>query len=126
MLKILRQSGFITVFLMSAILFISVQPTVNAAIVGTADLLAEEQSYVDRAQLIKSLDRKEVQAALVNNGVDIKMAKMRVDSMTNEEVRQLNAKMDQLPAGGIIGTLGFILVILLITDLIGVTNVYSF
>lgn len=126
MLKNLRQSRFVAAMLISSILFLSVQPTVNAAIVSTTDLLAEEQSYVDRAHLLKSLDRQEVQAVLVSKGVDIKMAKLRVASMTDEEVRQLNAKMDELPAGGIIGTIGFILVVLLITDLLGVTNVYSF
>lgn len=125
MLNILRRSRIVAALLISSILFLSIQPSVNAAIVSTTDLLIEEQSYVDRAQLLKSLDRKEVQSALVSKGVDLEMAKLRVASMTNEEVRELNAKMDQLPAGGILGTLGFILVVLLITDLIGVTNVYS-
>ena len=127
MLNVFRQSSFVAALLISSILFLSVQPTANAAIVSTADLLSEEKSYVERTQLLKSLDRNEVQATLVSKGVDIEMAKLRVASMTNEEVRQLNAKLEQLPAGsGVIGTIGFVLVVLLITDLLDVTNVYSF
>ncbi len=127
MLNKFRQSRFIASLLISSILFISVQPAVNAAIVSTSDLVAQQQSQIDKASLLKSFDRKDVQMALASKGVDINMAKLRVASMTNEEVQQLNAKMDSLPAAGdIVGTLGFILVILLITDLLGVTDVYSF
>lgn len=127
MLNKFRQSRFIASLLISSILFISVQPVVNAAIVSTSDLVAQQQSQIDKASLLKSFDRKDVQIALSSKGVDIKMAKLRVASMTNEEVRLLNAKIDSLPAAGnIVGTLGFILVILLITDLLGVTDVYSF
>ncbi len=127
MLNKFRQSRFIASLLISSILFISVQPAVNAAIVSTSDLVAQQQSQIDKASLLKSFDRKDVQMALASKGVDINMAKLRVASMTNEEVQQLNAKIDSLPAAGdIVGTLGFILVILLITDLLGVTDVYSF
>jgi len=123
----LRKNNYIASFLITSILFLSIQPAANAAIVSTSDLLIEEQSTFDRQSLLKSFDRKEVQTVLVSKGVDVEMAKLRVASMTNEEVRLLNAKIDQLPAGsGIHGTIGFILVVLLITDLIGVTDVYSF
>ena len=127
MLNKFRQSRFIASLLISSILFISVQPAVNAAIVSTSDLVAQQQSQIDKASLLKSFDRKDVQMALASKGVDINIAKLRVASMTNEEVQLLNAKIDSLPAAGdIVGTLGFILVILLITDLLGVTDVYSF
>jgi len=127
MLNKFRQSRFIASLLISSILFISIQPTVNAVIVSTSDLVAQQQSQINKEYLLKSFDREDVQMALASKGVNLEMAKLRVASMTNEEVRQLNAKIDNLPAGGgILGVLGFILVILLITDLIGITDVYSF
>lgn len=127
MLYNLRQSYFISILLITSILFISVQPTVNAAIVSTSDLVAEKQSQVDREYLLKSLERQEVQAALVSQGVDLEMAKLRVESMTALEIRELNAKMDELPAAsGVLGTVVFVLVVLLVTDLVGLTNVYPF
>jgi len=127
MLKNLRQSRFVASLLVVSILFFSLQPTVNAAIVSTSDLVAEQQSHVDREYLLNSLDREEVQVALVSQGVDLEMAKLRVAGMTDTEVRTLNAKMDNLPAAsGVVGTVVFILVVLLITDLVGVTDVYPF
>jgi len=127
MLNNLRQSRFVASLLVISILFLSLQPAVNAAIVSTSDLVAEQQSHIDREYLLNSLDREEVQLALVSQGVDLEMAKLRVAGMTDTEVRTLNAKMDNLPAAsGVVGTVVFILVVLLITDLVGVTDVYPF
>ena len=127
MLNNLRQSQFVASLLVISILFLSLQPTVNAAIVSTSDLVAEQQPHIDREYLLNSLDREEVQVALVSQGVDLEMAKLRVAGMTDTEVRTLNAKMDNLPAAsGVVGTVVFILVVLLITDLVGVTDVYPF
>lgn len=127
MLNKIHKSRFVALLLVISILFTSLQSTVHAAIVSTSELVAEEQSYMDRKYLLKSLDREEVQATLVSQGVDLKMAKLRVASMTDTEVRTLNAKMDNLPAAsGVAGTVVFILIVLLVTDLIGVTDVYPF
>ena len=127
MLNNLRQSRFVASLLVISILFLSLQPTVNAAIVSTSDLVAEQQSHLDREYLLNALDREEVQVALVSQGVDVDMAKLRVAGMTDTEVRTLNAKMDALPAAsGVVGTVVFILIVLLITDLVGVTDVYPF
>jgi hypothetical protein len=55
------------------------------------------------------------------------MAKQRVSSMTDEEVRALNQKMDEMPAGsGVVGALVLIFVVLLFTDIMGWTDVYPF
>lgn len=127
MLNKIRGNRAISSMLVVLMLFLSIQPVVNAAIVNTTDLVAEQQSAIDRDTLLKSLDRKEVQLALVAQGVDVKLAKKRVASMTNEEVVALNNKMDQLPAGsGIIETVVFIAIVLLITDIVGWTDVYPF
>ena len=127
MLNQLRQGRYTSLFLVFAMLFFAVQPTVNAAIVSTTDLVAEQQSQIDREYLLNSLDREEVKMALVSQGVDVEMAKVRVASMTDSEVNLLNAKMDTLPAAsGVLDTVLFILIILLVTDLLGLTDVYPF
>lgn len=127
MLNILRGNRYISSMLVVLTLFISIQPVVNAAIVNTTDLVAQQQSAIDRDTLLKSLDRKDVQVALVAKGVDINMAKQRVAGMTDQEVVALNKKLDTLPAGGgVVGTIVFIAIVLLITDIIGWTDVYPF
>lgn len=127
MLNNLRHGRLLAQLLIISIIFISLQPAVNAAIVTTSDLVADQQSQFDREYLLSSFDREEVQVALVRQGVDVDMAKLRVASMTDTEVRTLNSKMDSLPAAsGAVGAIVFILLVLLVTDLIGVTDVYPF
>jgi hypothetical protein len=47
--------------------------------------------------------------------------------MTDEEVRALNQKMDEMPAGsGVVGAVVLIFLVLLITDIAGLTDVFPF
>ena len=127
MLNRLRRCRLFTVLLAVSILFVSVQPAVNAAIVSTSEMVATEQTKVAREYLLKSLEREEVRTALTSQGVDLEMAKQRVASMTDEEVRALNQKMDEMPAGsGIVVTVVVVYLVLLITDIVGWTDVYPF
>ena len=127
MLNRLRRCRILTALLAVSILFVSVQPAVNAAIVSTSDLVATEQSKVGRESLLNSLEREEVRTALTSQGVDLEMAKQRVSSMTDEEVRALNQKLDEMPAGGgVVATVVIIFLVLVITDILGWTDVYPF
>jgi hypothetical protein len=127
MLNRLRRCRILTALLAVSILFVSVQPAVNAAIVSTSDLVATEQSKVGRESLLNSLEREEVRTALTSQGVDLEMAKQRVSSMTDEEVRALNQKLDEMPAGGgVVATVVIVFLVLVITDILGWTDVYPF
>jgi hypothetical protein len=127
MLSRLRRCRLITAFLAVSILFVSVQPAVNAAIVSTSDLFATEQSQIGREYLLSSLEREEVRTALSSQGVDLEMAKQRVSVMTDEEVRALNQKMDEMPAGGdVLSAIVLVFLVLLFTDVMGWTDVYPF
>ena len=127
MLNRLRRCRFLTALLAVSILFVSVQPVANAAIVSTSEMVATEQSQIDREYLINSLEREEVRAALTSQGVDLEMAKQRVVSMTDEEVSTLNQKMDEMPAGGgVVGAVIIVFLVLVITDLVGWTDVFPF
>ena len=127
MLNRLNRCRFLTALLAVSILFVSVQPAANAAIVSTSDLVATEQSKIGREYLLNSLEREEVRTALTSQGVDLEMAKQRVASMTDEEVRALNQKMEEMPAGGgVVGVVVLVFLVLLITDIVGWTDVYPF
>jgi len=127
MLNRLRRCRFLTALLAVSILFVSVQPAANAAIVSTSELVATEQSKIGKEYLLNSLEREEVRTALTSQGVDLGMAKQRIASMTDEEVRALNQKMDEMPAGsGVVEALLIVFLVLLITDLVGLTDVFPF
>ncbi|MCI3953327.1 MAG: hypothetical protein K0R53_2827, partial [Burkholderiales bacterium] len=61
-------------------------------------------------------------------GVDPAAARARVDALTDDEAAQLAGHIDQLPAGAdsFWGVLLAIFVILLITDILGLTKIFPF
>jgi hypothetical protein len=103
----------------------------RAAMLGTAQVLKENTQDLNRDRLRGFLEREEVQAQLQSWGVDSETAKARVDSLTDEEVSDIVARLDTLPAGGdafgaLIGVAFLVFIILLVTDLLGLTDVFPF
>jgi uncharacterized protein YpuA (DUF1002 family) len=92
-----------------SMLLILVTP-VQAGMVSTEDILLLQ----DRAQLARMLERDDVQQQLTELGVDPDSARARVNQMTEAEVAQLNGRLAELPAGGNIGTVEILLIIIII------------
>jgi hypothetical protein len=98
-----------------------------AAMVGTTTVLQQAQQQVDRAALLEMLDRGALSAQLVELGVDPVAAKARVAALTDEEVGQLNQRLAEMPAGGdALGIVLAVFIILIITDMLGATDVFPF
>jgi len=103
----------------------------QAALVGTSQILDQGYQEVDRDRLRAFLDRAEVRDQLEALGVDRDIARARIDSLTNEEVADIVDRLDQLPAGGdglatLVGAALLVFIILLITDLLGLTDIFPF
>lgn len=81
-----------------------------------------------RVSLLAALDRSEVAQALADRGLSAERARERVAALTDEEALELAARIDHAPAGAseIIGTLLFVFVLLLITDILGFTKIFPF
>jgi hypothetical protein len=74
------------------------------------------------------LARAEVRESLAARGVDAAQVEARVAALTDSEARLLADQLDRLPAGAseILGILFAIFIILLITDILGLTKVFPF
>ena len=108
-------------------LLVSFQHAALAGIVSTTDMVNTQVAQLDKQKLQALLSQENVQSQLIAMGVDPADAKQRLANMTDEEIQAFSAKMDQLPAGsGVVGTLALIFIILLITDLLGLTDVFPF
>jgi len=103
-------------------------PAAHAGMIGTEAVVNAAQTQQYRERLHNALNRDDVQAQLLARGVDPAQVQARVDILTDEEMQTLATNMDQLPAGGdsLIGALVFIFIVLLITDLLGLTNIFPF
>jgi len=100
---------------------------VYASMVSTETVLQQAQRSVDRSALLGMLEREDVQTQLEAMGVDTAAAKQRVASMTDEEIRQLSARLGEMPAGGDgLGILLFLFLVFVVTDMLGATDIFPF
>jgi hypothetical protein len=75
--------------------------------------------------------REDVRAEIARQGIDPAEAEARIATLSDAEVVRLQQQIAQVPAGGdFVGVLVAILlltvIVLLITDLLGYTDVFSF
>ena len=103
----------------------------QAALVTTDQVIGKSEIQADRARVVAFLAREDVRREMQAMGVDPDEAAARVALMTDAEVRQTAARIDQLPAGqsvatALISAALIIFIVLLITDLVGVTDVFPF
>lgn len=102
-------------------------PVANATMIGTEAVVHAVQIQQQRDRIHETLNREDVKAKLVSLGVEPSQVQARVDALTDDEAQRLAKNLDEMPAGGeIVGALVFIFIVLLITDLLGVTDVFSF
>ena len=98
-----------------------------AGVISSEQVIVQQQSIYNKQQVIEMLNNVEVQDKLVALGVSIEDAEIRIASMTDQELNQLNTQMNDMPAaGGIVGVVVTVLVVLVVLDLVGVTDVFSF
>lgn len=113
--------------LLAAFTFVGFTQTVQAAMIGTEQIHATNAARGDHARINAVLDRPEVIAHLERMGVNLDDAQARVAALTDEEAATLASQIDSLPAGGdIVGALVLIFVVLLVTDILGLTKVFPF
>jgi len=100
-------------------------PAAKAAMVGT-QAMSISQTQGLKAELQASLGRDEIRNELVSMGVDPLYADARIASLTDEELYQLQGRLKDLPAGsGALEVIGVVFLVLLILELVGITNVFS-
>jgi len=101
---------------------------VSAGMVGTAailDLDIDRSSPRERVQT--ALTREDVRERLEAYGVAPEDAKQRVAVLSDAELRELSQRMETLPAGGdILGMAVFVFLVLLVTDILGYTDIFPF
>lgn len=109
------------------ILFALVTSPVHASMVGTGEMLAAEQAHLERDQLMQTLSREDMRRQMERMGVTPEAAEERVSRMTDEEVAAINQRLAELPAGaGAVETVLIILLVLVLLDALGVTDIFSF
>ena len=127
--KISKQAA---IFLAFHLLMLSgLYQSVSAAMIDTESVINENRSQNPRDCLNNLLARKEIQSALIGQGIDPQEAQERIDNLSDDEIGKFVHEMDQIPAGdgffeAFIIVAFLIFLILLITDISGYTDVFPF
>ena len=128
-----------------AVIVLLLMSTLNqpaaAAMVGTEKLLISDRNQEARNYLKQMLARKDIQEALVANGIDLQEAQIRIDSLTidglcedpgfcNSALPRIELNFDKisdLPAGGVDAAFVLILVgvIVVLTIIVEYTSAVS-
>ena len=99
-------------------------PIAHAGMIDTGQVLAAENRAEHKASMTRLLSRDDAADALNRFGVAPEQINERLDRLSDSELAALAERADELPAGGVAGTLVLILLLLIILDLLGVTNIF--
>jgi hypothetical protein len=100
----------------------------QAAMVDNGRIISEQQAALDSAAILAMLDQEVTRQQLETWGVNPEMARERINSLTGEELANINRQLNELKAGGdsILGILLIIFIVFVITDVIGATDIFPF
>jgi prolipoprotein diacylglyceryltransferase len=124
----MKVSKLILSFILSITLFAQVS---FAQIASTEALDLGVVTVSSKEKLVQIICREDVVKRFEELGVDTKIIEARVASMTDEEASIVAKQIDTLPAGAdagmsIVGAIVFVFIVLLITDILGLTKVFNF
>ena len=118
---------------MAALMFAVSMPlgAARAALVSTDQVVEKSAVEADRMRIAALMTREDVQSQLRAQGVDPDEALARVAALSDAEVRLIADRIDAMPAGQdalgtLIGVALVVFIILLVTDLMGVTDIFPF
>ena len=131
MKRIYRVARPLSIVLAIWVFMISGPSQAMAALVGTERVFDAERVQNARELIHSLMAREDIQAALVREGIDPREAQARAESLSDAEAVRLAGAIETLPAGGsslglIVGAILLVFIILLITDIMGYTDVFPF
>ncbi len=103
----------------------------EAAMVTTDQVIEDSTAAEARAQVAEFMAREDVRQELRSLGIDPEEASRRTAALSDQEIQRIAGRLEKLPAGQgaaalLIEALLVVFLVLLLTDLLGFTDVYPF
>jgi len=122
-----------TAIFMTLLMFVIAGPyqAALAALIPTEVAIDSGDATKARENIKNFLSRQDAQGYLISKGINPDEAKARIDSLTDAEALTVSQHVENMPSGGnaigiIVGAILLVFIILLITDLVGLTDVFPF
>lgn len=98
----------------------------QAGMIGTEGMLAAQARDANLTTVNAFMARDQVQQQLESWGVESALAADRVGQLSDVELQELAMNIESQPAGGsAIGVIGVVFLILLILELVGITDIFK-
>ncbi|MCR6662792.1 MAG: PA2779 family protein [Luteimonas sp.] len=115
----------VTPLLVLALCMSSIVGTASATVITTQQAMSAEVRAGMEQDVLTAFARDDVRQAMERLGVDPADAEGRIGALSDAELMQLQAEIDQMPAGGLLAVIGVVFVVLLILELVGVTDIFK-
>lgn len=121
-------SRFLSAMLVMVMLGASLPAPVAARMIGSEETISASQADADRAAVEGWLGRAEVREQMLSMGVEPAEVDARVAALGDAEIAELAGRMNTMPVGSasVVGVLFTVFIILLVTDILGLTKVFPF
>lgn len=123
--------GRATALCMAVVMLIVSLPlgVAKAKLVTTADVIGAPSAAGERERITAFLRRTEVQAQMSEWGVDATEAAVRVAALSDDEVRRIAGRVDNLPSGQAAGTIALValsaLVFVVLLQALGTIDIFG-
>jgi len=116
----------VTPLLIGSLTLSMVVTPATAGVISTQQALSAEMRASTESDVRASLARDDVRQAMQQLGVDPDQADTRIAALSDAELLRMQGELDRLPAGGdALAVIGVVFLVLLILELVGVTNVFN-
>ena len=100
-------------------------PLARSDVIGAERFIEVTDRAATVADIQAALAREDVREQLERLGVDADHATARVAALNDQELALLAENLEELPAGGLLATIGVVFLVLLILELVGVINIFN-
>lgn len=121
-----RRSKTIALLMSAQLIALGFVQPAGAGVISTETAIEVRQREAAIERIDAVLARASVQRQLEALGVDAADARARIANLSDSELAYLEGRMDTLPAGaGALEVLGIVLLVLLVLELVGVTDIFK-
>jgi len=123
----LTQAKTIGAYMLAALMLVaSFARPVQAGIIETPTALAAEGRAANLSRVQRVLNQAEVRDRLLAMGVDSEAVEARIASLSDAELASFADRLENAPAGaGLLEVLGILFVVLLVLEIVGVTDIFK-
>lgn len=116
----------LVLFLSAILIWSGLIPSLSASVISTQQAVTIDARQQQIADIQAKMAREGVSETMIKLGVDPLEAQLRVASLSDQELAQLDQQIDKLPVGGgVVGIVGVVFVVLIILEIVGVVDIFK-